>query len=192
MIPKSGTTWLRALTFTIVNRNQYSFENHSLLKSIIHKLVPSIERNLYAADIKDRIPLSKIIEPRLFGTHIPFPSLAKSIQESNCKIVVYISRNPFDTFVSYWSFVNKIRSKHPSLSVLSLEETFESFCNGVTPFGSFWEHNLGYLKESMTRSDKVLFLKYVKTSLLFFYELKIVFIFFKNYVHYHYFFLKLK
>jgi hydroxyjasmonate sulfotransferase len=159
-LPKSGTTWLRALTFSIVNRNQYSFEDHPLLKSIIHELVPSIERHLYAADIKDQIPISKIIEPRLFGTHIPFPSLAKSIQEeSNCKIV-YISRNPFDTFVSYWTFVNKIRSKHPSLQILSLEEAFESFCNGVTPFGSFWEHNLGYLKESMTRPNKVLFLKY--------------------------------
>ncbi|AET02451.1 sulfotransferase domain protein [Medicago truncatula] len=59
-----------------------------------------------------------------------------------------------------YNFVNKIRSKHPSLQIVSLKETFESFCNGVTPFGSFWEHTLGYLKESMTSPDKILFLKY--------------------------------
>jgi len=161
-LPKSGTTWLKALTFAIVNRNHYSFfEDHPLLRSNSHELVPFFELKVYGGGIIDQNPqfdLSKMNEPRLFGTHIPFPSLAKSIKESNCKII-YICRNPFDTFVSSWAFFNKKRLNN-SLPIISLEEGFESFCKGASPFGPFWENNLCYLKESMTRPDKVLFLKY--------------------------------
>ncbi|XP_058747139.1 cytosolic sulfotransferase 15-like [Vicia villosa] len=163
-LPKAGTTWMKALTFAIVNRNNFpSFDDHPLLKSISHDLVPYFEFNVYGTgDICDRFPQvdsSKMIEPRIFGTHIPFHSLAKSIKKSNCKII-YISRNPFDNFVSAWFFANKARSNHQSLQNLSLEEAFENYCKGITPFGSFWDHNLGYLNESIIRSEKVLFLKY--------------------------------
>ncbi|KAF8378547.1 hypothetical protein HHK36_029890 [Tetracentron sinense] len=37
---------------------------------------------------------------------------------------------------------------------------FESFCNGVHPFGSFHDHVLGYWKESLEKPQKILFLKY--------------------------------
>ena len=151
---------VETLTFAIVNRRTFSsLEDHPLLKNISHELVPSFEHSVYAVDIMDQIPLSKMNEPRIFSSHIPFPSLAKSVKESNCKIV-YISRNPFDTFVSYWIFGNKLRSKIPSLPTLRLEEAFESYCKGISSFGSFWDHNLGYLKESIARSNKVLFVKY--------------------------------
>jgi estrone sulfotransferase len=94
-----------------------------------------------------------MIEPRLFGTHIPFPSLAKSIKESNCKII-YICRNPFDTYVSYWSFMNKISLNQ------SLEDDFERYCKGICHVGPFWDHMLGYLKEKLAKPNKILFLKY--------------------------------
>jgi len=160
-MPKSGTTWLSALTYSIVNRQRFpSFENnHPLLKFNPHELMPHFELNLYGdRDEFHQIDLSNMIEPRLFVTHIPFPSLAKSVKESNCKII-YVCRNPFDTFVSYWKFANKIRLAK-SLDTLPLEECFERFCNGVCPFGPFWDNMLGYLKESIDRPHKVLFLKY--------------------------------
>ncbi|KAK8464352.1 hypothetical protein PHAVU_011G188801 [Phaseolus vulgaris] len=96
-------------------------------------------------------------EPRVFGTHIPFPSLPKSVIELNCRII-YICRNPFDTFVSAWAFFNKIKVE--SLSTLTKEEAFEMFCNGVIEFGPWWSHMLGYWKESVARPNTVLFLKY--------------------------------
>jgi hydroxyjasmonate sulfotransferase len=160
-LPKSGTTWLKALTFAIVNRHRFSsLEDHPLLKFNSHELVPFFEYNVYGGSDSQsfQINLSNMNEPRLFGTHVPFFSLAKSIKESNCKII-YICRNPFDTFVSTWFFANKIRSNQ-SLPTLNMDEFFESYCDGISPFGSFWDHNLGYLKESMARSHKVLFLKY--------------------------------
>ncbi|KAK6243570.1 hypothetical protein QUC31_009979 [Theobroma cacao] len=39
-IPKSGTTWLKALTFSIVNRNQFAREENPLLSSGPHQLIP--------------------------------------------------------------------------------------------------------------------------------------------------------
>ncbi|KAJ1413469.1 Sulfotransferase domain [Sesbania bispinosa] len=160
-LPKSGTTWLKALTFAIVNRQHFpSLENHPLLTSNSHELVPFFEVNIFGDYLGEfsQYPLSDMKEPRLFGTHIPFPSLAKSIKESsNCKII-YICRNPFDTFVSTWTFFNQV--KLDPLPTLNLEEAFEKYCEGMSEFGPFWNHMLGYLKESKARPDKVLFLKY--------------------------------
>ncbi|KAK2351988.1 cytosolic sulfotransferase [Trifolium repens] len=127
-MPKSGTTWLKALTFAIINRHNFSsLENHPLLTSNPHELVPFFELNVYVDTFSQfpKFDILNMIEPRLFGTHIPFPSLAKSIKESNCKII-YICRNPFDTFVSNWNFMNKI-SINQSLPTSTLEEDFESF-----------------------------------------------------------------
>ncbi|KAL2326317.1 hypothetical protein Fmac_025375 [Flemingia macrophylla] len=153
--PKSGTTWLKALTFAIVNRQHFSsHKNHPLLTSNPHQLVPFLDL-VFSGDFHDRI--SNMAEPRLFGTHIPFPSLPKSIQESNCK-VIYICRNPFDTFISCWYFFNKIKLE--SLPELTMKEGFEMYCKGIIGAGPWWNHMLCYWKESIDRPNKVLFLKY--------------------------------
>ncbi|QCD85700.1 desulfoglucosinolate sulfotransferase A/B/C [Vigna unguiculata] len=157
--PKSGTIWLKALTFAIVNRQRFSsLEDHPLLSSNPHELVPFFEFIFGADDIHGQIlHLSNMAEPRIFGTHTPFPSLPESIKESNCKIV-YICRNPFDNFVSAWNYFNKI--KPTIVSELTLEEAFELYCNGVMEYGPWWSHMLGYWEESIAKPDKVLFLKY--------------------------------
>ncbi|KAG4989162.1 hypothetical protein AAZX31_11G184800 [Glycine max] len=157
-VPKSGTTWLKALTFATVSRHNFSSfnKNHPLLNFNPHDLVPFFEYTVY--DKHDKVPdLSNMHEPRLFGTHVPFASLSKSIKESNCK-VIYICRNPFDTFISSWFFANKI--KPGSLPTLALDEAFEMYCKGVVGFGPFWTHMLGYWKESIEKPNKVLFLMY--------------------------------
>jgi len=155
--PKSGTTWLKALTFAIVNHKNFpSTENHPLLTSNPHQLVPPLYT--FRGNIHDQIlQLSKMAEPRLFGTHFPFHALPKSIIESNCRII-YICRNPFDTFISAWAFFNKIKGE--PLATLTKKEAFEMFCNGIIEFGPWWSHMLGYWKESIARPNTVLFLKY--------------------------------
>lgn len=161
-IPKSGTTWLKALSFAIINRNSFPItsdrhdHHHPLHTSNPHDLVPFLEYNLYA---NDQIPeISQISdEPRVFATHIPFASLNLDSLMNNIKIV-YICRNPFDTFISSWHFLTKLRSQ--SLPGFSLEEAFKMYCDGVIGFGPFWEHMLGYWNESLKRPNNVLFLKY--------------------------------
>ncbi|RDX69173.1 Cytosolic sulfotransferase 15, partial [Mucuna pruriens] len=132
--PKSGTIWLKALTFAIANHQHFSLENHPLLTSNPHGLVPFLEY-IFASDIQDPIlHLSNMTEPRLFGTHTPFPSLPKSIIESNCK--------------------------PEYLPALTLEEAFEMYCKGIIDYGPWWSHMLGYWNESIARPNKVMFLKY--------------------------------
>ncbi|XP_004306829.1 PREDICTED: cytosolic sulfotransferase 15-like [Fragaria vesca subsp. vesca] len=154
-LPKSGTTWLKALTFAVVNRHRFEVKNHPLLTTNSQKLVPFLDVDLYA---NNKVPdfSSNIHEPRLFATHIPFPSLG-TIKESNCKIV-YVCRNPFDTFVSYWQFFNRARPE--SLGPLSLDEAFDRYCQGTDVYGPFWNTSLGYWKESLKRPNNVLFFKY--------------------------------
>ncbi|QCD85777.1 desulfoglucosinolate sulfotransferase A/B/C [Vigna unguiculata] len=147
-----STTWLKAIAFAIVNRQCFSsIHNHPLLTSNPHQLVPFVEL-MHFPDT--HFPTT---EPRLFGTHIPFPSLSESITECDCKII-YICRNPFDTFISAWDYFDKI--KDHSLSALTMEEAFEMYCNGIIEFGPWWSHMLGYWNESIVRPNKVLFLKY--------------------------------
>ncbi|XWS74591.1 hypothetical protein CRYUN_Cryun01aG0011600 [Craigia yunnanensis] len=156
-IPKSGTTWLKALAFAIMNRKRFagSNKNHPLLTSNPHDLVPFLEYKLYA---NNQSPdLSDLPKPRIFGTHVPFASLQESMKSSNCRIV-YVCRNPFDTFISSWHFTNKVSPD--SRPPFPLEEALNMYCKGVIGFGPFWEHMLGYWKESMERPEKVLFMKY--------------------------------
>ncbi|KAF9592136.1 hypothetical protein IFM89_012565 [Coptis chinensis] len=153
--PKAGTTWLKSLTFSIVNRSNYTPSTHPLLTKNSHALVPFLEIRLYA---NNQIPdLSTLQSPRIFGTHISCGSLPESIKDLNCRIV-YLCRNTKDTFVSLWHFYNKCGGG--SQNKIEIGDAFELYCKGVSAFGPFWEHVLGYWKLSLERPNNVLFLKY--------------------------------
>ncbi|KAA8529298.1 hypothetical protein F0562_033903 [Nyssa sinensis] len=114
-----------------------------------------LELKLY---IDNQVPeLTSYTSPRLFSTHLPFVSLPKSVNDSACKLI-YLCRNPRDTFVSLWHFTNKLRPQ--SLGTNSLEEVFDRFCRGVSLYGPFWDHVLGYWKESLEKPQKLHFLQY--------------------------------
>ncbi|XWS47908.1 hypothetical protein CRYUN_Cryun13aG0026400 [Craigia yunnanensis] len=74
---------------------------------------------------------------------------------SGCKFV-YICRETKDVLVS--SFLNKMRSKE--LEPLSLQKAFELFSQGISQFGPYWDHVLGYWKGSLENPEKILFLKF--------------------------------
>ncbi|KAF5184419.1 Cytosolic sulfotransferase [Thalictrum thalictroides] len=155
--PKSGTTWLKAMAFAILNRDRYPCNNdhHPLLYSNPHDLVPFLELKLY---VDNNVPdFTNFVSPRLFSTHMPYISLPDSIKNSKCKIV-YLCRNPRDTLISLWHFTNKLRPK--TIGNISLEEAFEKFCKGVSLCGPFWDHVLEYWKQSLEMPERVLFVKY--------------------------------
>ncbi|XVF85757.1 hypothetical protein PTKIN_Ptkin17bG0142900 [Pterospermum kingtungense] len=73
--PKSGTTWLKAIVFALMNRVQYPNPDqiHPLLAQNPHVLVPFLECMLY---IDGQVPdFTTFTSPRLFGTHLPLVSL---------------------------------------------------------------------------------------------------------------------
>lgn len=110
--PKSGTTWLKSIVFTLLNRKRYDpvhavSSNHPLLTHNPHHLVPFLEIDLYSdGKIPDFVSLSS---PRLLATHLPYVSFPESAKSKACRIV-YLCRNPKDTFVSFWHFTSKLRA----------------------------------------------------------------------------------
>ncbi|KAK1296386.1 Cytosolic sulfotransferase 12 [Acorus calamus] len=137
--PRSGTTWLKALVFALLNRNpENPKSNHVMFAANPHEYVPFLEIQLYA---KNRIPnLDVMPSPRLLATHIPYSSLPKSAKDSGCRIV-YISRDIKDVFVSLWHFVNEVR--RDMKKAISLKEAFESYCDGVSVYGQYGTINWG-------------------------------------------------
>lgn len=154
--PKSGTTWLKALVFAIINRTIYDHSSHPLLTSNPHDCVPFLELNLFWS--KPFVDPDSIPSPRILATHVAYPALPESVVSSGCKMV-YILRNPKDLLISFSHFVNNMR-ENKGLPPIPLHVLFDSFCKGLSPFGSYWAHVLGYWKASLEWPNGVLLLKY--------------------------------
>ncbi|XP_054822988.1 cytosolic sulfotransferase 12-like [Prosopis cineraria] len=160
--PKCGTTWLKALTSTLLNRKiHYPNPNPDLTRIIS-------PHPLFTVNPQVLVPLLEFIQPavssfpspRLLATHLPYVSLPESLKQSRCKII-YMCRNPKDAFVSLWHFGNKLRPDHNTRDQSNkIDDAFEKFCRGVSIFGPLWDHVLGYYKESVERPEKIMFLKY--------------------------------
>ncbi|KAL8531525.1 hypothetical protein ACS0TY_008210 [Phlomoides rotata] len=153
-IPKSGTTWLKAIMFTLLNRKRFDplhhMSKHPLITQNPHELVKFLEIP-FPPDNKTPHIVSC---PRIFATHMPYVSLPESVKRRPCKIV-YICRNPKDTLVSNWHFANKLMP-----GGYSIAEVFDMFCKGVTGYGPYWDHVLEYWKQGQEDPNRVLVLKY--------------------------------
>ncbi|CAO2820819.1 unnamed protein product [Amaranthus hypochondriacus] len=162
-LPKSGSTWLKSLLYTILNRKSTSL--HTISQQVFqtknpHELIPNLEFQIYKKNNKNQQDLIELPSPRLFSTHIPFLSLPDSIQSSKSQIV-YVCRNPVDTFVSAWYFqLSFDNNKEIKPSMEMMEDYVDKFCKGLCTFGPYESHLLGYWNEHLTNPDKVLFLEY--------------------------------
>ncbi|KAM0915289.1 hypothetical protein ACQ4PT_010950 [Festuca glaucescens] len=153
--PKCGTTWLKALVFTIANRSRYSFSDHPLLTRHAQELVPYIELTKEGMDLTD---IEAMSSPRILGTHMPMSLLPPYMSACGCRIV-YLCRDPKDTLVSLVHFENSLAEDF-NLSKVSMHNAFSMFCEGFSFYGPFWDHCLEYWEQSVARPNNVLFLKY--------------------------------
>ncbi|KAE8657127.1 Flavonol sulfotransferase-like [Hibiscus syriacus] len=151
-IPKTGTTWLKSLVFSILTRTSFDDSTTPLLSKLPHEVVPFME--LYHANF----PTYRDMGIPVLATHVPYSSLPTSIIDSGCRIV-YICRNPKDSFVSLYHFNDTIL-KSQNVQPPDLDEAFELFCEGVSVYGPYWDHVLGYWKASLEHPNKILFLRY--------------------------------
>ncbi|KAF3434239.1 hypothetical protein FNV43_RR25342 [Rhamnella rubrinervis] len=151
--PKSGTTWMKALVFSIVNRHRHPPNESPLLTTLSHNLIKYIEFRHY---LNGNIPenLDQFPKPRLFATHSHYASLPHSIRHSSCRIV-YVCRNPLDTFVSFFHFLRLYPKNQPDM-----DATYVKYCRGIIQFGPFWDNIMGYWQASLEKPEKVLFMKY--------------------------------
>ncbi|KAI3459870.1 hypothetical protein Pfo_016533 [Paulownia fortunei] len=135
---KSGTVWLKALTFTIPNRCRFLTETNPLLSTSPHVLVTFLEFQIYMEHENPDLKNSHILRPRIFSTHMPRQALPNSIiLEKGWKIIYICSR----------------------YEPLTIDQDLEMFCQGIHLFGPFWDHVLGYWNMSLENPEKVLFLK---------------------------------
>ncbi|XWS27359.1 hypothetical protein CRYUN_Cryun26dG0108500 [Craigia yunnanensis] len=135
---KTGTTWHPNNHESMGRTNDDT--DHPLLKHNPNELMPSLEVQLFKENPNP--DLSGMPSPRLFRSHVPYHMLPESVKNSACKIV-YITRDPKDTFVSLWHFINShitTMGKGP----WPMNEAFESFYRG----------------ESLKSPEKILFLRY--------------------------------
>ncbi|KAI6679875.1 hypothetical protein NL676_033756 [Syzygium grande] len=157
--PKCGTTWLKAILFALLNRAKYSDSDlqrrHPLLTQNSHDLVPYLELKLYLEE--ENPNLAALASPRLLATHMPHSSLPQSVRDSNCKLV-YLCRNAKDTFVSLWHFTNKLKPEEKGQ--MQIQECLDKFCQGLSAYGPYWDHVMGYHKASLEKPEKVLFMMY--------------------------------
>ncbi|XP_066340605.1 cytosolic sulfotransferase 5-like [Miscanthus floridulus] len=126
-LPKSGTTWLKALAFATLNRGthppfnadgQHPLSHHnphdcvSFLELMMIQGVDAAAAAAGAASGEERgSPV-----PRLIATHLPCSWLPPAITAGagggsrGCRIV-YVCREPKDVLVSYWTFSVKAAAK---------------------------------------------------------------------------------
>ncbi|CAI0378320.1 unnamed protein product [Linum tenue] len=166
--PKTGTTWLIALCHNILSLDDDEKEEVDVLaKMNPHELVPPLDVNFLSDQVQDLLLNPGRSKGRLLQTHLPYNCLPESVRNSGCKIV-HVARNPKDTLVSMWHFYNKILKLSETTTTpdgpFPVERAAESFCSGVLPCGSFYEHVVGYWEESNKRPEEVLFLKYEELS----------------------------
>ncbi|KAL1202358.1 Cytosolic sulfotransferase 1 [Cardamine amara subsp. amara] len=158
--PKSGTTWLKALSVAILERYKQPTDDHPihpLLSDNPHGIVPFFEIDMYLKTSTPDLTKFSTSSPRLFSTHMPLHTVKEGLKDSPCK-VVYLCRNVKDALISRWYFRCKYQKSEVARS--NLESMFESFCSGVSFYGLFWDHALSYWRGSLENPKHVLFLKY--------------------------------
>ncbi|KAJ1280496.1 hypothetical protein BS78_04G237000 [Paspalum vaginatum] len=159
-MPKSGTTWLKALVYCVVHRGHHApaDERHPLLASSVHEVVPFLHsvcgnhRSSPPGPLLEAMP-----SPRVLAVHTPLLALPASVRESGCR-VVYLCCNPKDAFVSLRHYLDEIKPRGSAMTPFA--EAFDLFCEGVSPFGPAWDHMAEYWKESVAQPDEVMFLRY--------------------------------
>uniref|UniRef100_A0A0E0DCY3 Sulfotransferase n=1 Tax=Oryza meridionalis TaxID=40149 RepID=A0A0E0DCY3_9ORYZ len=155
--PKSGTTWMKAIMFAIISRKVYPLRDHPLLRLNPHDCVVHLS-GAYATG-KEAV-VEALPSPRTMAVHMPFSTLPTSVvgdANSGCKIV-YVWRDSKDVLVSLWHYYRKLRPEEAHVS--EFHGLCESFCQGDTVFGPWWDNVLGYFRASVEMPTKVLFLRY--------------------------------
>ncbi|KAM3284495.1 cytosolic sulfotransferase 5 [Capsicum chacoense] len=173
--PKTGTTWLKSLLPSIIWRS--SKESSSLVNHHPHDLVRYLEFPGSPPWLSSSSPNGELISSsssggnhhhdeeitdptrrRIFATHLPYQHLENKLDTNKPCRVVYITRNPKDTLVSMWHFVNK--TKGPEEHDWQLEDAQNTFCSGIFPFGPYYDHVMGFKKASLEKPHNIFFITY--------------------------------
>ncbi|XP_073492134.1 sulfotransferase 1C4-like [Aquarana catesbeiana] len=135
--PKAGTTWMQEIADLILLQGdvEQSMRAPCFIK------VPFLDLN-----VKPIPPgveaAANMPSPRLLKTHMPIKLLPPSFLEKNTK-VIYVARNAKDCMVSYYYF-QLMNKGLPDPGTWN--EYFSTFLAGDVPWGSWFDHVIGWWK----------------------------------------------
>ncbi|GAB6024009.1 hypothetical protein CHUAL_008735 [Chamberlinius hualienensis] len=143
--PKTGTTWTQEISYLIAHNANFE----KATSAPIEIRFPFMDIPL--GGIK---AIEEAEDPRLIKTHLPYDFLPNSFLENKTKII-YITRNPKDTIVSWYHFLQMV-------GYCGYNGTFEKFvdlfCNERLAYSSFARNVLSYWNRR--HQENILFLFY--------------------------------
>ncbi|XP_071534692.1 sulfotransferase 1B1-like isoform X1 [Panulirus ornatus] len=143
--PKTGTTWVQEIVYMLTHNFKKSDDSSEVLETRFPYLeypYPGIK------SLADRTG------PRYIKTHLPITLLPPSFENSKAKLI-YITRNPRDTAVSYFHFMQLLTQCDYQGTLSSF---IKMFLSDTTMYSPFFDHVLGYWR---AREDpKILFVTY--------------------------------
>ncbi|KAJ4904966.1 Cytosolic sulfotransferase 18 [Raphanus sativus] len=137
--PKTGTTWLKALAFTITNRSRIDDFTNPLLKLNPHELVPFIE---YEFSFFPQVDVLKDKGNTLFSTHMPYELLPHSV---GSRVVRWFTSGETQRTLSSPCGISYKRE-------------------GFSVNGPYLDHTLAYWKARQENPNQILFLNYETLS----------------------------
>ncbi|GAB6024027.1 hypothetical protein CHUAL_008749 [Chamberlinius hualienensis] len=147
--PKTGTTWTQEITYLVAH-------DCDVAKA---KSAPTEVRFPYIEIPINGIKGFETVEnPRLIKSHLPYDLLPKSFLDQNTKMI-YIVRNPKDTIVSFFHFLNLLGYVAYSGT---LKKFVENFCKDLMMYSSFGKNVLSFWNRR--HQDNILFLFYEDLS----------------------------
>ncbi|KAG8430753.1 hypothetical protein GDO86_020051 [Hymenochirus boettgeri] len=136
--PKAGTTWMQEIMDLVLLEGDVE---RSMRAPCFIK-VPFIEMGALNPMPSGVELAEKMESPRMIKTHLPVQLVPPSFWEKKVKIV-YVARNAKDLMVSYYYF-QRITKGLPSID--SWENYFPAFLSGDVPWGSWFDHVIGWWK----------------------------------------------
>ncbi|CAF1161929.1 unnamed protein product [Rotaria sordida] len=121
--PKSGTTWMQVILYTLMNDGE-AFDN---------SMSEYFARTPFLELVGER-GIKNMHRPCVIKTHLPFNRVS---YHKNAKYICVV-RNPKDVCVSLYYFLFKIFGIQSNQTLF--DAFFEDFINGNVPFGVYFEH----------------------------------------------------
>ncbi|GFT23522.1 hypothetical protein NPIL_431561 [Nephila pilipes] len=138
--PKTGTTWLQYIILQIISKGK----DFPSLNDALVKVVPFME-------LTGKGPIEEMQGLRIYKHHYPFDMIKKN---KNAKYL-YIYRNPEDTLVSYYHFMQNLRHEK-----IDFDQFFEESLSSEIEYGRYFEHVLSFLAHK--NDENLLLISYEK------------------------------
>ncbi|XP_041959249.1 sulfotransferase 6B1-like isoform X2 [Alosa sapidissima] len=127
--PKCGFNWMVAVLRKIIAASS-GVKESSEMAPLIEFCTPERQK-----------AIAEQPSPRLLGTHLYPEIIPASFKDMKTKMLV-VWRNPKDTLVSYFHFMNK----NPVLPSVEWDQFFSDFMSGEVGWGSYFDHALAWNK----------------------------------------------